>query len=106
MPMEIYANEEHHWNVIDDHLKNGKAVKIWWHKIRIVLVFEFFVVFHTYFFTAVIKNGVEVKFLVNEHASHKYLMKKYLRKLSEKLRDKRRNANIQLKFFSVSKCSK
>lgn len=71
VPMEIYANEEHHWNVIDDHLKN-----------------------------AVIKNGVEVKFLVNEHASHKYLMKKYLRKLSEKLRDKRRNANIQLKFFS------
>ena len=106
MPMEIYANEEHHWNVIDDHLKNGKAVKIWWHKIKMVLVFEFFVVFHTYFITAVIKNGVEVKFLVNEHASHKYLMKKYLRKLSEKLRDKRRNANIQLKFFSVSKYSK
>ena len=104
MPMEIYANEEHHWNVIDDHLKNGKAVKIWWHEM--VLIFNFFFVFRTFFITAVIKNGVEVKFLVNEHASHKYLMKKYLRKLSEKLRDKRRNANIQLKFFSVSKCSK
>ena len=65
-----------------------------------------YVIFCYFCFSAVIKNGVEVKFLVNEHASHKYLMKKYLRKLSEKLRDKRRNANIQLKFFSVSKCSK
>ena len=54
-------------------------------------------------FLAVVKRGVELKVLVNEHASHKYLMKKYLRKLSDKVKNKRRSANIQLKFFSVSK---
>ena len=43
MPMEIYANEEHHWNVIDDHLKNGKAVKIWWHKMVLIFIFLYFV---------------------------------------------------------------
>ena len=43
MPMEIYANEEHHWNVIDDHLKNGIAVKIWWHKMVLIFIFLYFV---------------------------------------------------------------
>ena len=46
--MEIYANEEHHWNVIDDHLKNGKAVKIWWHKMVLtVYVTEILNIFST-----------------------------------------------------------
>ena len=56
-----------------------------------------------FYLLAVVKRGVELKVLVNEHASHKYLMKKYLRKLSDKVKNKRRSANIQLKFFSVSK---
>ena len=43
VPMEIYANEEHHWNVIDDHLKNGIAVKIWWHKMVLIFIFLYFV---------------------------------------------------------------
>ena len=59
-----------------------------------------------FYLLAVVKRGVELKVLVNEHASHKYLMKKYLRKLSDKAKNKRRSANIQLKFFSVSKYSK
>ena len=59
-----------------------------------------------FYLLAVVKRGVELKVLVNEHASHKYLMKKYLRKLSDKVKNKRRSANIQLKFFSVSKYSK
>ena len=59
-------------------------------------------IYNFFLFTAVVERGVELKILVNEHATHKYLMKKYLRRLSEKIKDKKRYANVQLKYFSVS----
>ena len=49
------------------------------------------------------KKDVEVKLLLNEHATHKYEMRRHLKTFMYDLKKRRRSARIQAKVYTVSK---
>ena len=52
-------------------------------------------------FTALTQRNVQVKLLFNEHATHKYEMKKHLKAFMYDVKKKRRHADIDAKVFAV-----
>ena len=72
IPMDLWKKRQP-WPVIDDQLREGTSLFIWfddisWKGLKV---------------TAVIKRQVHLKILVNSKASHKSLMLKHLQKLKQ-----------------------
>merc|ERR1711862_926541 len=71
VPMALYTKQKNEWTVINDHLEY-----------------------------AMVKRGVSVKFLLNDHATHRYEMKKHLRTFIYDVKKRRRSADIKAKVYS------
>jgi len=73
VPMSLYVNkhQQHEWNVINDHLEY-----------------------------AIHKKNVEVRLLLNEHATHQYEMKKHLKTFMYDVKKRRRSADIEAKIYT------
>ena len=52
---------------------------------------------------AIHKKNVEVRLLLNEHATHQYEMKKHLKTFMYDVKKRRRSADIEAKIYTVSK---
>ena len=53
--------------------------------------------------SAIHKKNVEVRLLLNEHATHQYEMKKHLKTFMYDVKKRRRSADIEAKIYTVSK---
>ena len=53
--------------------------------------------------TAIHKRNVEVRILVNEHATHQHEMKKHLKTFIHDVKKRRKSADIEAKSYTVSK---
>jgi len=73
VPMSLYVNkrQQHEWNVINDHLEY-----------------------------AIYKRNVEIRLLLNEHATHQYEMQKHLKSFMYDVKKRRKSADIEAKIYT------